>query len=164
MEKMAPTDAVHGLLEQEDVQLFCMAMAWSSALTAWGLRHVVMYVWKWVLVDAVAASWQEGPTMLISWHGRTEVAVHRKCHYAVDMKGLFWTCEIDSPSAEWTSGLVPGATFDYKNLLIWAHLQWDWQNSTGKIVCFFFLLLISICVASRLIAYYTWVALPTNLC
>ena len=36
--------------------------------------------------------------MLISRNGRTEVAVHRKCHFAVDMKGLFFVpVEVDSP-------------------------------------------------------------------
>ena len=67
--------------------LFCMAMAWSSAHT--GLRSVVMYVCKWM--KAVAASWQEGKFKLISRNRRTEVAVHRKCVFAVDMKGLFCT-------------------------------------------------------------------------
>ena len=36
--------------------------------------------------------------MLISRHRRTEVAVHRKCHFAVDMKGFFFEpVEVDSP-------------------------------------------------------------------
>ena len=30
--------------------------------------------------------------MFISRNGRTEVAVYRKCHFAVDMKGLFCAC------------------------------------------------------------------------
>ena len=36
--------------------------------------------------------------MFISRNGRTEVAVYRKCHFAVDMKGLFFVpVEVDSP-------------------------------------------------------------------
>ena len=67
--------------------LFFMTMAWSSAHA--GIRCVVMSVCKWM--EAVAASWQEGKFMLISRNRRTEVAVHRKCVIAVDMKGLFCT-------------------------------------------------------------------------
>ena len=125
---MAPTDVVHGLLEQEDrrmseaastfaqglpvvfklgenhfsyvlatrvnliigmfMQLFCMAMAWSSGHT--GLRPVVMYICEWM--EAVPTSWHEGMFMFISRNGQTEVAVYRKCHFAVDMKGLFCAC------------------------------------------------------------------------
>ena len=120
--------------------LFFMAMAWSSAHA--GLRSLVMSVCKWM--EAVAVSWQEGKFMFISRNGRTEVAVHRKCVFAVDMKGLFCTFwGRQSQAAEWTSGLVAGATFDYKNRLFWAHLQWDRQNSTAKLFC----LLSPTCVA-----------------
>ena len=114
------------------MQLFCMAMAWSSGHT--GLRPVVMYVCEWM--EAVPTSWHEGTFMFISRNGRTEVAVYRKCHFAVDMKGLFlFLLRSTAPSAEWTSGLLAGATFDYKNWLFWAHLQWDRQNSTAKMFC-----------------------------
>ena len=144
---MAPTDVVHGLLEQEDrrmsevastfaqglpvvfklgenhfshvlatrvnlisgtfMQMFCMAMAWSSGHT--GLHTVVMYVCEWM--EAITASWQEGTFMFISRNRRTEVAVHRKCHFAVDMKGLFCTCWGRQPLLQnehqgWWQGLL----------------------------------------------------------
>ena len=35
--------------------------------------------------------------MFISRNGRTEVAVYRKCHFAVDLKSLFVPVEVDSP-------------------------------------------------------------------
>ena len=35
--------------------------------------------------------------MFISRHRRTEVAARHKCHFAVDMKGLFVLVEVDSP-------------------------------------------------------------------
>ena len=54
-------------------------------------------VCEWM--ELVAASWQEATFMFISRSRRTEVAVHCKCHFAVDMNGL----QLHSRPAVWIS-------------------------------------------------------------
>ena len=60
---------------------------------------------------------------------------YRKCHFAVDMKGLFCACWGRQPLLQTErQGCWQGPLLITK-IGFWGHLQWDRQNSTAKMFC-----------------------------